>query len=1524
MSDLNGSKDGGNDFVLDDFALQPLLATSTKKFELLVDNCACDPVDTLLASYCGKSGTFRVKDKYVNAGTYYGNYEWYKTATSTTAVAGTTVRNGAQVQFSTLLTNTTGPSLTTDSLFTVYLKDVTVQKPTIMPTRPAGCGIPTSNDQLEKYMTKLTVYSDVTLKSVTAFLKGYNAGNTSATYTVNFYTAFPQNNPVPAITLPNKNVSFNTPDPNGAFVPVDLAINQLLSGTNTGTDYWIEIKAQNVNQGPLNCTASYPIKDNLGGTTVAVTGVASYGSNLSNTTGSFYNYQFEKAPKACPRVAVQVYRKCPPCDKPASVTIGRPKSDTTVCNGSPLTLKGTFTDGGNPIQYGSINYVWYKLANQASVATGDYKAVPVIDKNFANVVAATDSGVWVLRVEDGKSGNVDCYTEETVHIIINNPVIKGVIAMDTTLCAGTDAPAFTVKTATTGGNGGTYKYTWFQSAKSPVNFTRISGALGDTYDPGVLGDTALFYRRDSSGVCAPVNTNTLQVNMLKTLSAGKIGSDTSICSNTAPVAFKEVSPATGGDKNYKYQWQSATSLSGPYANVTSGTGASSKVYAVGTLTQTTYFRRVVRTTKPLCADAYSDTVKVTVITQNEPGIIAKNDSTCSGVVPTAITSLKPGSGSSAPKYSWLSQEEGTTTWLPLLAKDTLEGYAPDALTKTTSYRRIVVTGAGTCNRDTTTAVTIKVYNPIDAGTIGTDTTICSGNAPKPFKGTKPSGGIGTYKYQWVASQNGSSAWIDISAATDSSYTLGVQSVTGKTTVFLKRVVTSGNCPADTSAAAVKFVVLPPVTAGKIGNDTSICPGTHPLKFSELTAASGGDGNFTYKWQRAEKINGGFVFKDSTLSTNKEIYPVDPDTVETQYRRIDSSSTCAIKYSNIVTVKMLTTANPGSLSGEGSFCTNTRSVAITGTAATGGSGGTPKYFWVSSADGGHSWSVLTAESTTALNYSDAALLTDTIWFSRVAITGSGKCDTLGTPPMRYNIYEQTVAGAILKDTSICSGADAPAFTAVKPSKGNGAYHYKWYQNENAGGWNAVTAGAFLTDSSTLDPGALTKTTAYRRVITSGNCQAVTENAAVVTVIQNVPVDVTLNSPVACAGESIKYLATPINGGVVPTYKWYINGVAQAEIVDSLKRASLSKNDIVKVVLTSDIRCTVNAKDSAQVLADIVPLFNVHIKLKNPAASCLGTAVTVAVDSVRTGGNATYEWIVNNVSKGITNTYNALSQTFANNDKVSIVVTSDLSCAIAPKRDTSAVVSTIVYAIPTPNIVEQDDSICEGSHINYTVHNSMGSLKWYRDAVLLSSTDSVISIASSGKYFAIESRPGGLCPVKSDTVNVMVIPIPVANAGSDQYVLDGDIISLNGSGGGLYAWTPADSLNDATLSDPKFKAKENISFLLTVSDSSKLCSSTDEVKIFVERPIIIVNTFTPNGDGVNDTWVIKNIDSFPKCLVKIYNRWGNLVWESHSYPNPWDGTNKFNDQLLSDGTYFYIIELNSTIFKNPYQGWVQIIK
>tara|TARA_X000001036_G_C20218816_1_gene618922 strand:- start:252 stop:626 length:375 start_codon:yes stop_codon:yes gene_type:complete len=67
--------------------------------------------------------------------------------------------------------------------------------------------------------------------------------------------------------------------------------------------------------------------------------------------------------------------------------------------------------------------------------------------------------------------------------------------------------------------------------------------------------------------------------------------------------------------------------------------------------------------------------------------------------------------------------------------------------------------------------------------------------------------------------------------------------------------------------------------------------------------------------------------------------------------------------------------------------------------------------------------------------------------------------------------------------------------------------------------------------------------------------------------------------------------------------------------------------------------------------------------------------------------------------------------------------------------------------------------------------------------------------------------------------------------------------------------------------------------------------------------ISNILTPNNDGQNDTWMINDLSVISNCEVRVYNRWGQIVFESSDYQNDWDGTK--SGELLPDGIYFYSI-------------------
>jgi gliding motility-associated-like protein len=88
--------------------------------------------------------------------------------------------------------------------------------------------------------------------------------------------------------------------------------------------------------------------------------------------------------------------------------------------------------------------------------------------------------------------------------------------------------------------------------------------------------------------------------------------------------------------------------------------------------------------------------------------------------------------------------------------------------------------------------------------------------------------------------------------------------------------------------------------------------------------------------------------------------------------------------------------------------------------------------------------------------------------------------------------------------------------------------------------------------------------------------------------------------------------------------------------------------------------------------------------------------------------------------------------------------------------------------------------------------------------------------------------------------------------------------------------------------------------------------------------VSEAITPNGDGINDTWFINNIQNYPNNSVKVYNRWGDLIFSKNNYQNDWNGsyTKGENNNLISS-SYYYQIDLdgNGSI---DHQGWIFITK
>lgn len=113
-----------------------------------------------------------------------------------------------------------------------------------------------------------------------------------------------------------------------------------------------------------------------------------------------------------------------------------------------------------------------------------------------------------------------------------------------------------------------------------------------------------------------------------------------------------------------------------------------------------------------------------------------------------------------------------------------------------------------------------------------------------------------------------------------------------------------------------------------------------------------------------------------------------------------------------------------------------------------------------------------------------------------------------------------------------------------------------------------------------------------------------------------------------------------------------------------------------------------------------------------------------------------------------------------------------------------------------------------------------------------------------------------------------------------------------------------------------------YIVTITDNNSCSRSETVVLLPMDNECVDpVNTFTPNGDDYNDTWVIANLHLYPNARVEVFNKWGNLVHSQQGVYEPWDG--KSNGEILPSDVYYYIIDLYNDQ-ENKYTGSITIIR
>ncbi|MDB0615164.1 gliding motility-associated C-terminal domain-containing protein [Tenacibaculum dicentrarchi] len=129
------------------------------------------------------------------------------------------------------------------------------------------------------------------------------------------------------------------------------------------------------------------------------------------------------------------------------------------------------------------------------------------------------------------------------------------------------------------------------------------------------------------------------------------------------------------------------------------------------------------------------------------------------------------------------------------------------------------------------------------------------------------------------------------------------------------------------------------------------------------------------------------------------------------------------------------------------------------------------------------------------------------------------------------------------------------------------------------------------------------------------------------------------------------------------------------------------------------------------------------------------------------------------------------------------------------------------------------------------------------------------------------------------------------------------------------------------DGSWSKNNSNTYTYTVTSTSP-CTKNKTATIRIKRNQEVANGFSPNGDGVNDTWIVLPdvANKYPKNIMRIYNRHGNLVYKALTYNNDWDGTSNGKitinkESKLPVGSYVYILELNNAT-KKVLKGWVYI--
>lgn len=390
----------------------------------------------------------------------------------------------------------------------------------------------------------------------------------------------------------------------------------------------------------------------------------------------------------------------------------------------------------------------------------------------------------------------------------------------------------------------------------------------------------------------------------------------------------------------------------------------------------------------------------------------------------------------------------------------------------------------------------------------------------------------------------------------------------------------------------------------------------------------------------------------------------------------------------------------------------------------------------------------------------------------------------------------------------------------------------------------------------------------------------------------PVTVEVNGPeVTCPGEEIELTATVIGGAAPYTYAW-----STGETTQSIFVAPNSSTPYTVTVIDDCLSQPISTTYIVDV--PVIPPLTIN---ETADVTDICPYVPALLESNVTGGTPpyTYSWSSNfEANLGTNETYTAIPSTTTT---YTIEVT-DL-CG----NTTSAEVLYTVLSPPLVLTMSPTVEICPGDSIEISVSAVGGYGQYFYNWLHSGETTPTVWVnpIQTTTYTVSVSDECQTFTVEGSTEVVVVKPTADFESTSNVFFNDLPITFQNNSiNASTYEWTFGDGQN-STLVHPSNTYDEPGTYYITlIAIDDKGCRDTIVKPINIEEEwyIYVPNTFTPDGDRSNNDFRISTI-GIKALEIKIYNRWGELIFEAFDPRFIWDGS--YNGNLVNDGTYTYKI-------------------